>query len=160
MALIECSECGKQVSSKAVSCPACGNPINDKETSTGKTTIIEPEGEYIACPKCSSKDLHAERKGFSLGKAFAGVVLTGGIGLLAGTIGSKDTLLTCLKCGNKFKAGAAKIIKTGGVGKDLEDRVMSLLRNGDLFAAKALYKKETNCSDIESGRYIYNLQNK
>lgn len=27
MALINCSECGKEVSNKAVSCPNCGNPI-------------------------------------------------------------------------------------------------------------------------------------
>lgn len=28
MALIDCSECGKQISDKAISCPNCGNPIN------------------------------------------------------------------------------------------------------------------------------------
>jgi hypothetical protein len=27
MALIDCSECGKQVSDKAAACPSCGNPI-------------------------------------------------------------------------------------------------------------------------------------
>jgi hypothetical protein len=33
------------------------------------------------------------------------VVLTGGIGLLAGTIGSNKILITCLNCGNQFKPG-------------------------------------------------------
>lgn len=28
MALIKCSECGKEISEKAISCPNCGNPIN------------------------------------------------------------------------------------------------------------------------------------
>ena len=28
LALIKCSECGKEVSDKAESCPNCGNPIN------------------------------------------------------------------------------------------------------------------------------------
>lgn len=28
MALIKCSECGKEISDKAASCPNCGNPIN------------------------------------------------------------------------------------------------------------------------------------
>lgn len=28
MSLIKCSECGKEVSDKAISCPNCGNPIN------------------------------------------------------------------------------------------------------------------------------------
>ena len=27
MALIKCSECGKEVSDKAKACPNCGNPI-------------------------------------------------------------------------------------------------------------------------------------
>lgn len=28
MALTKCSECGKEVSDKAATCPSCGNPIN------------------------------------------------------------------------------------------------------------------------------------
>ena len=32
MALIQCSECGKQISSNAESCPHCGNPIHNKQT--------------------------------------------------------------------------------------------------------------------------------
>ena len=28
MALIKCSECGKEISDKASTCPNCGNPIN------------------------------------------------------------------------------------------------------------------------------------
>jgi hypothetical protein len=32
MALIQCSECGRGVSSLAVACPACGNPIAAAET--------------------------------------------------------------------------------------------------------------------------------
>jgi DNA-directed RNA polymerase subunit RPC12/RpoP len=59
----------------------------------------------IQCPKCGSHDLIAGKKGFSGKKAFAGAVLTGGIGILAGTIGSKNVELTCLKCGTKFKPG-------------------------------------------------------
>lgn len=31
MAIINCKECGKAVSSNAESCPQCGNPINEKE---------------------------------------------------------------------------------------------------------------------------------
>ena len=100
MALISCSECGKQISDQAISCPNCGNPINQQTQ----------QEEYICCPKCLSRELHAEHKGFSGGKALAGALITGGIGLLAGTIGSNDTQITCLKCGNKFKAGEARII--------------------------------------------------
>ena len=42
----------------------------------------------IKCPKCGSTQLTANKKGFSGTKAVGGALLTGGIGLLAGTIGS------------------------------------------------------------------------
>ncbi len=65
----------------------------------------------VVCPKCSSDQLTANQKGYSAGKAVAGAVLTGGIGLIAGFHGSKDVIITCLACGNKFKAGEGKMIK-------------------------------------------------
>ncbi|MDR0726400.1 MAG: hypothetical protein LBF59_10405 [Prevotellaceae bacterium] len=77
MALINCSECGKNISDKAANCPHCGNPLNVKNE------------EYLCCPKCRSTKIHSQQKGYSGGKALAGVLLTGGIGLLAGTAGSK-----------------------------------------------------------------------
>lgn len=36
MALIKCSECGREVSDKAAACPACGNPI-----STASLAVVE-----------------------------------------------------------------------------------------------------------------------
>lgn len=59
----------------------------------------------ISCTKCGSHDLHAGKKGFSGKKAVAGAVLTGGVGLLAGTIGSNNVLITCLACGHTFRPG-------------------------------------------------------
>jgi hypothetical protein len=93
MSLIKCPECGKDVSDKAVFCPNCGCPIKSYTK------------EVLCCPKCGSSNLSSEKKGFSGKKAVAGALLTGGIGLLAGTIGSNDTMITCLKCGHRFKAG-------------------------------------------------------
>lgn len=60
----------------------------------------------IKCPKCGSTQISANKKGFSGKKAAAGVVLTGGVGLLAGTIGSGKIVITCLSCGHSYKAGA------------------------------------------------------
>lgn len=59
----------------------------------------------IRCPKCNSNQLTANKKGFSGKKAVVGGLLTGGIGLLAGTIGSNKVVITCLACGNEFKPG-------------------------------------------------------
>lgn len=61
----------------------------------------------IKCPKCGSSQITADKKGFSGKKAVAGAVLTGGIGLLAGTLGSNKVIITCLACGNQWKPGEA-----------------------------------------------------
>lgn len=94
MALIDCSECGKQISDKAESCPNCGNPIKPQN-----------KEDLMKCPYCKSTQLTTSQKGFSAGKALAGGVLLGGVGLLAGTLGSGNVKITCLKCGHNFKAG-------------------------------------------------------
>ena len=144
MALISCSECEKQVSDKAVSCPNCGNPINQQ---------ISQQEEYLCCPKCASRDLHAEHKGFSGGKALAGVLVTGGIGLLAGTIGSRDTQITCLKCGNRFKAGEAKVIRNTSSSSD-EAKVIELIKSqGQIYAIK-WYKETYNCGLAEAKNVV------
>lgn len=135
MALISCSECGKEISDKAASCPHCGNPINQP---------VPKEEEYLCCPKCHSRELHAEQKGFSGGKAFAGALLVGNIGLLAGTDGSKEVRITCLKCGNNFKAGQALIEIGENAKKELEKDVADLLRNNQFEKAFDLCKTKTN----------------
>ena len=61
--------------------------------------------DLIHCPHCNSTHVTANKKGFSGGKAAAGALLTGGIGLLAGTIGSKKIIITCLNCGKQFRPG-------------------------------------------------------
>ena len=61
--------------------------------------------DQLYCPSCGSSQLTADKKGFGAGKAVAGAVLTGGIGLLAGFIGSGKVKVTCLKCGSEWDAG-------------------------------------------------------
>lgn len=65
----------------------------------------------IGCPKCGSNQIIANKKGFSGGKALVGGLLTGGVGLLAGTIGSSKMIITCLQCGYKYNAGDYKTEK-------------------------------------------------
>jgi len=60
------------------------------------------ESEKIKCPSCKSEQVSAQKKGFSGRKAVAGAVLTGGIGILAGTIGSNKMRVYCLKCGHDW----------------------------------------------------------
>lgn len=59
----------------------------------------------IKCPKCESTQITANKKGFSATKAIGGAILTGGIGIVAGAIGSGKIKITCLSCGHQFKPG-------------------------------------------------------
>jgi hypothetical protein len=65
--------------------------------------------ENIKCPKCGSEQITANKKGFSGKKALVGGLLTGGVGLLAGTLGSNKVVITCLNCGNEFSPGDKKV---------------------------------------------------
>lgn len=151
MALINCPECGKQISDKAISCPNCGIPINQQS---------QQAEEYLCCPKCGSRELHAEHRGFSGGKALAGALLTGGIGLLAGTIGSKETQITCLKCGNKFKAGEAKVVKNTPNASADENKIIELIKSQGLLAATMWYKDTYNCGLAEAKSVVDGIRDK
>lgn len=72
------------------------------EMEVPQITAVEPE---IRCSKCKSTQVTATKKGFSLGKAVTGAVLTGGVGILGGFWGSNQIMLTCLQCGHRWKPG-------------------------------------------------------
>lgn len=154
MALIECPECKKQISDKAVSCPNCGYPLKLQQTDN------TDENEYLCCPKCHSKELHSEHQGFSGGKALAGTVLTGGIGILAGTIGSKEVRIICLKCGHHFKAGEALIEKGNTAKNEIEAKIVDYLKQNKLANALDFYRKETHQDFKNSMDYIHAVANK
>ena len=65
--------------------------------------MYEEEEEPVRCPRCRSTQLTANRKGFGLGKAAAGGLLLGPVGLLGGFLGSNKVKITCLKCGYTWK---------------------------------------------------------
>lgn len=67
------------------------------------TGELPPKDDKIHCPKCGSVQITYNKKGFSAGKAVAGAIVAGGIGLAAGGIGSDKIICTCLKCGKQFK---------------------------------------------------------
>lgn len=79
-------------------------PITKK--GQAKQRIAENRAAGIACcPKCGSTSISANRKGYSLGKAAAGVFVAGPIGLVGGTLGANKLEVTCLNCGHKFRPG-------------------------------------------------------
>jgi len=73
--------------------------------------------EEIVCPKCHSNQVSANQKGFSTGKAVLGNIAGGALlGAGMGMAGSNRIIVTCLKCGNQFKAGDGSIKTTNELG--------------------------------------------
>lgn len=70
------------------------------------------EENRVRCPYCGSTEISANKKGFSAGKAVAGGLLAGPVGLAAGGIGSSKVKCTCLKCGKSWNAGEKPPVTT------------------------------------------------
>ncbi len=85
--LKKCKTCGKEVSKTAPLCPHCGESL---------------PGLHIKCPVCGSMSIGIGQKGFSLGKAAAGGILLGPVGLLGGLIGRKKVEIICQACEYKW----------------------------------------------------------
>ena len=68
--------------------------------------------EEVVCPKCHSNQISANAQGFNETAATIGM-LTGNMvtGIGMGMSGSGKIMITCIKCGNKFKAGDGSIRK-------------------------------------------------
>lgn len=63
----------------------------------------EPIDGELRCPKCHSKHIEFDKKGFQAGKAIVGGLLTGGIGIAAGWHNRNRRVGVCLKCGHRWK---------------------------------------------------------
>ena len=92
--LVASNTCGKEVSGTAPACPHCGESL---------------PGLHISCPQYKSSNTSIGQKGFGLGKAAAGGLLLGPLGLLGGMIGRKKPEFLCQSCGHKWEASAADL---------------------------------------------------
>lgn len=77
MALIKCSDCGKEVSSSAESCPNCGKPISTS----------------IKCPTCKSDNVKKIGAASKIGSAALFGVFS---------IGKLTKTYQCNKCGYRW----------------------------------------------------------
>lgn len=111
----------------------------------------------VRCPKCLSNQLSANTKGFSGKKALTGALLFGEIGLLHGTSGSNDVIITCLECGNQFKAGQGRILLTEENQKRLDEKLISIIQANGKMLAVYEYKTATHTPEKEAVKYIDNL---
>jgi len=92
-----------QITKNAQTAPV-QKPLSKRQIQDERIRQMKAEG-IAYCPRCKSPSLSAHQKGFSGGKALAGGILAGPVGLLAGTVGSRKVTVTCLNCGKRFKPG-------------------------------------------------------
>lgn len=106
---VQCGVCNKDflttinhITKSIAHCPYC---TGIEDVPQGIVAAPPPTPPEVHCPKCKSTQITANKKGFGIGKAVAGAALTGGVGLLAGFIGSGKVKVTCLNCGFEFSPG-------------------------------------------------------
>ncbi|WP_296912442.1 zinc ribbon domain-containing protein [uncultured Megasphaera sp.] len=66
---------------------------------------FDQEGEEMQglfCPKCHSRNIYIDKKGYSLTKGIVGTALLGPLGLIAGKHHSNRLRYTCMDCGHKW----------------------------------------------------------
>ena len=76
----------------------------EKQELKDRIAQMDKDG-IVYCPKCYSTNISANKRGFKFGRALVGGVLTLGVGVMAGAVGKNKIEVTCLKCGNTWKAG-------------------------------------------------------
>ncbi|WP_231793359.1 hypothetical protein [Limosilactobacillus albertensis] len=81
--------------------------VKVKEYATPPSQPVQSQPSLV-CPHCGSTNIQPlgqHKKGFSVGKAVGGTILTGGVGALAGFAGkkTKQTDFVCMNCGKQFK---------------------------------------------------------
>lgn len=79
-------------------------PANKKELFRIQKSELDKSGQ-VYCPKCLSTSISANQKGFGFVRGAVGAAVGLDVGLIAGGIGSKKVICTCLKCGYQWKAG-------------------------------------------------------
>jgi hypothetical protein len=105
----------------------------------------------VRCPKCKSTQITANKKGFSVGKAAAGVLLTGGVGVVAGAIGSNSVKVTCLSCGNSWSPSEYK---------KQTDRDLAFKREDDLLKWKKAWRSKYELQLFEEATTIFKQRGK
>lgn len=108
---VPCVVCSKMIMPSTAQnyggrCAPCGKTrklFATSKDSSKKCHTSTPKYSSKKCPKCKSANVHTDKNGYGLGKGLAGGLATGGVGLLAGFIGSNKLRFTCLDCGKSWK---------------------------------------------------------
>ncbi|MGN0384564.1 MAG: zinc ribbon domain-containing protein [Lachnospiraceae bacterium] len=101
MSLINCPECGKEISDQAAACPNCGFSL--QKTDPTKISVNVNNSPSIKCPKCKSSNLQAISDTHGKGASFWKLCCCGFLGLCGTGKTTTDHYWVCQDCGNKFR---------------------------------------------------------
>lgn len=77
----------------------------DHENVQDAVVYLKEDDQAAHCPKCGSTSITAvatSKSKYKIGKALTGVMLFGGLGLLAGNSTKTEVKVVCMKCGRTF----------------------------------------------------------
>ncbi len=153
-----CRNCGIELTPETKFCPSCGIDNMEIEISTSISSGFDQRQQKIHCPKCISDQITDNPKGFSVGKAIGGAVLTGGIGILAGFHKSSDTVITCLNCGHKFTPGEGIIAydKETYI-RDVDTEILNYLKKSSSFMAIQYCISKRKMTEQAAKKYVENI---
>lgn len=77
MALIKCSECGKEISDKASACPNCGMPLRPEERGTYDVTITRENQWFLINPDATITVDNSEKYKLKNGNSIKISLMTG-----------------------------------------------------------------------------------
>lgn len=101
VALINCPECGKEISDQAASCPNCGTPIKKGDKKFCLHCGESIDKDCVICPKCGKqvKEIERQDKGIVINNNNNAVAnANASIGGLANMTSPKSRLVSLLLC--------------------------------------------------------------